>query len=202
MAPRSRSNPCSIEKLVARTKADLEQIAALVEQENLKKMPYLADQPDKKEGARRTVRNACAAAEQRYAGSDGNPIHVWEAIAMCTNPSVTPMDLPTWCADYLHKTALGLIAAEDDGNLAVFISRLLRFTRKGSNAVKDRASAEKAKRAALLYDQCRFEGMVSGEALKTVKSQGNFADMSSAKKLVKKGKEMLRRAPRLSENST
>ncbi len=105
------------------------------------------------------------------------------------------MPLPGWCAAYLHETALGLIAAEADGNLAAFISKLLKFTKQGSNAIKDRASAERAKRAALSYDQYRLEDMKSGDAFEKVRSQENLADVSSAKKLVRKGKAILQHVP-------
>ena len=115
---------------------------------------------------------------------------------MCTSAEVVPMSLPSWCSAYLHETAEGLLAAEGDGEkLAAFISRRLGFTRSGWTAVKDRASAARAIRAALSYDEHRYNGVPSVQAYESVRKDQNLADVSSARKLVKAGKNMLSHIP-------
>jgi hypothetical protein len=116
---------------------------------------------------------------------------------MCTQPAVTPMPLPAWCTAYLHETAQGLLAADGHGErLAGLISRSLRFTRSGWSAVKARTSDARATRAALLYDQLRFEGTPSAQAYETVRKSAGLAEVLSARKLVRRGKAMLRHTPR------
>ena len=105
--------------------SDLERIRAtnVCEERSRKRATTIPPPEDEKEGARGTVRSACVAAQQRFLRSSGNPIHIWEAIWMCTNPAVAPMPLPDWCIAYLHKAAEGLLQASGDGEkLAIFIA--------------------------------------------------------------------------------
>ena len=152
---------------------------------------------DAKQGARATIRSACVAAEQRFSRSNRNPLHVWEAIWMCTSPDVAPMMLPDWCIAYLHEVAQGLLAAEGDGEkLAALIARQLKLTRAGWTAVKTRASAARAISAAGRYNELRFcDRMSSEEAYEKVREAERLADVSSARKLVKRGHAMLRHVP-------
>lgn len=151
---------------------------------------------DEKEASQATVRSACVAAHQRFSRS-GNALHVWEAILMCTSPSVAPMMLPDWCISYLNETAQGLLAVEGDGEkLAAFIAKQLKFTKRGWTAVKARASEQRAISAALLYDElCFCEGMSPDEAYERVRQDKGFSDVSSARKLVQQGHIMLHHTP-------
>ena len=115
---------------------------------------------------------------------------------MCTSPGVAPMILPDWCIAYLHEIAEGLHSAKGDGEkLAAFIAGQLKFTRSGWTAVKAGASAARAINAAARYDELCSRGMSSKEAYAKVQEEGGFADVSSAKKLVKRGHAMLRHTP-------
>jgi hypothetical protein len=192
-----KARPSTLSKLVEGVRSTLEDAKADVDKNRpSRRRTQPSSNSDAQEAARATVRSACVAAEQRFSRSGGNPLHAWEAIWMCTSSEVTPMPLPRWCIVYLHETAQGLIEAEGDGKkLAAFISRQLRFTRIGWTAVKARASAARATRAALLYDEHRSNGMSSAKAFDMVRETENLADISSARKLVKSGKEMLSHIP-------
>jgi hypothetical protein len=192
-----KAKPSSYADLLVRALASLEEAGATVEE----RMPSRGERRSSrrvtaKGPARMTVRSACVAARQRYSRSRGNPMHVWEAIWMCTSPAVAPMELPAWCIAYLHETAKGLLAAKGDGEkLAAFISRQLGFTRSGWTAVKARASATRAIRAALLYDEHCYNGFSSERAFEKVRENESLADVSSARKLVRAGKDMLSHIP-------
>ena len=116
---------------------------------------------------------------------------------MCTSSDVAPMMLPDWCIAYLHEVAQGLLAAEGDGEkLAAFIARQLKFTKPGWTAVKVRASAARAISAAGLYDELRYyDRMSSGKAYEKVLEAQGGREVSSARKLVKRGHDMLRHIP-------
>lgn len=203
---RSKNRPKSVlsrplSELVEEDLSSLENIRAEIEQEWAveqewgepeRKKPW-----DEKEASRATVRSACVAAHQRFCRSGGNPLHVWEAIVMCTSPSVAPMMLPDWCTSYLHEAGRGLLAAEGDGEkLAAYIVEQLKFARMGWTAVKARASAARAISAALRYDELRFcDNMSSDAAHEKVRESEGFRDVSAARKLVKRGHAMLRHAP-------
>jgi hypothetical protein len=193
----------SFEDLVAKAKSCLDEARAEVEQELAIELEWgepeeaYSSNRDGKEDSRATVRSACVAAEQRFLRSGGNPRHAWEAICMCTSFAVAPMMLPDWCVPYLHQAAKGLLDAKGDGEkLTAFIAKQLKFTRNGSTAIKDSASAARAISAALRYDKlCFCDGMSSGKAYEEVRKQEGLADVSSARKLVKRGHDMLRHTP-------
>jgi hypothetical protein len=160
------------------------------------KEPLREPSSDANEDSRLTVRSACAAAEQRFSRSDGNPIHAWEAIRMCTHPDVTPMFLPAWCVAYLYKASQALLAAVEQSELhATLVSQALGFTRGGWSAGKDLASNAKATRAALLYDKFRLEGLSAATAYEEVRKHARLGDSDSARKLIRAGKRMLQHIP-------
>jgi len=189
-------NQKPIEEKVDEIRSILYDIGAGLEQGDQEQVNQRFEADDPREGARQTVKSACVAAEQRYRRSDGNPRHVWEAIYMCTHPDVAPMMLPFWCTIYLHQVANGLLAAVGDGEkLAAFIAREIGFTKRGWSAVKDSAARSRATAAASLYDQLRCEGRTIAEAYEIVREKEGYAELVSARKLVKSGKAMLAHVP-------
>jgi hypothetical protein len=158
---------------------------------------------DMKDAARATVRSACVAAEQRFSRSKNNPLHAWEAIWMCTGPSVAPMPLPDWCAAYLHEFANHLLNSGGDGKaLTSFISEQLGITKKGWNAFMAKASDKRSIDAALLFDELTFSGSSVGEAYSKVMTQCGFSDRAQARRFVKNGHTMLSHIPGFAGNRT
>lgn len=185
-----------MDERVSNIRSILDKIGSDLAKDQRKQNTWQLRADDPKEPARRTVKSACIAAEQRYHRSRSNPRHVWEAIHMCTHPDVAPMMLPFWCTAYLHQVANGLLAAEGDGDkLAALIAREIGFTKRGWSAVKDSASRSRATAAALLYDRLRFAGNTTVEAYEMVRENEGFADEVSARKLVRRGKAMLSHIP-------
>ena len=153
---------------------------------------------DEAAAARATIRSACVAAEQRFSRSGGNPIHVWEAVWMCTQPAVAPMPLPPWCSAYLHQASQALLAAvqHNDTRTAV-VSQALGFTRGGWSASKAFASAAKATRAAIQDRELRDQGMSAASAYEEVRKHARLGDADSARKLYVRASECCRTYPHI-----
>jgi hypothetical protein len=152
----------------------------------------ISDEIETNDAARPTTASVCRAAHQRYSRS-GNPLHIWEAVLMCTMPDVAPMPLPDFVSGYLHNVASELLATAGDD--PIMASKALKLTTRGRNAFKDRQSDARAIDGALLHDELTFQGLSSSEADERVREQFGFKDTSSARRLVGQGHVLLRHVP-------
>jgi hypothetical protein len=144
--------------------------------------------------------SACRAAEQRFSRSGGNPVHVWEAILICTQPGAPPRPPPEWCNAYLHKVSQALLATvKQPGAASTAVSQALGLTRGGWSAGKAAASAARATRAALLYLKCRDEGMSAAAAYESVRKHNGHIEAESLRKLVQMGMRLLRHVPQYAQ---
>ena len=157
--------------------------------------PEKAPKQDEREVQRAFLRSQCNNLKQKYS-SRSNPIHIWEAIVLCTDPRVAPMLLPDWCIRYLNEVARDLLeavaAGYQGGPLKVAISQAIKFSRRGSNAVKDLASERAARRLALMYDEYCCDGMSPAKATEKL-AESPPRDIGGVSKQVKKGHDYLRR---------
>jgi hypothetical protein len=193
---RKQPNQKFIEEKAKEIQSIFDEIGAALEHDAQAPSNQRFNADDPREGARLTVKSACVAAEQRYRRSGDNPRHVWEAIRMCTHPDVAPMMLPSWCTAYLHQVANGLLDAAGDGEkLTAFIARELGFIKPGWSAIKDSAARSRATAAASLFEQLCWEGKTAAEAYESVREKEGYAEVVSARNLVKKGKAMLAYVP-------
>jgi hypothetical protein len=122
---------------------------------------------------------------------------------MITHPQVAPMTLPQWCSDYLHQVSQALLAINVHGRKTTArISQALGFTGSGRSAIKARASADRAIRAALQYEELRWNKMTANQAYEVICSKNRLAEVDSARKLVREGKKMLAHVPSRNHPST
>jgi integrase len=184
--------PRPFDELLQDAISGLEAATAEVMQDEANNWEVVAAERHAKDGARATIASACVAVHQRYSGSE-NPLHVWDAIRMCTTPDVAPMPLPDWVRNYLHAVASSLLEAP--GGDATTVSKVLKLTRPGWNAFKAFQSEAEAVGAALLHDQLIFQGRSSTQADEQVRKRQDFADTSVARKLVGRGHALLRHVP-------
>jgi len=164
----------------------------------------------------RTISSILACYEQRYIRSERNPVHVWAAIALCTDPGCGQTPLPPWCADYLQSVAKAVVSIDiriatgrsDPAEPGLYeravneATRALGFTSgRGRNAFKRAASDRKKIAVALAVDELRLTGDTLDEAYQGAAVKCGIADRDAgtdpeyAKKLSAAGKSQLRRSP-------
>ena len=119
---------------------------------------------------------------------------------MCTSPEASPAVLPAWCVQYLNEVASHLAGTTADGDtLKDEIARSLGYVRAGWTAPKAAASKQRATDAALRFDFWRDGDGSATQAYESLQESYELADVRSARKRVKKGRDLLRHVPGFSE---
>jgi hypothetical protein len=169
------------------------------------------------EGYGEPIRSALRAAAQRFERSNENPIEVWGAVWMCTQPGNNLTALPQWCADYLYEVANHLLHLFDGfdvrprrapaGSKSLGNTNLLTFeqveslvcqafglTRSGWSAFKRAASDAEKIALSLEYERLKTEGLSHDNALakaSKVLGAGRCKTPDATKKAVQAGKKLL-----------
>jgi len=151
---------------------------------------------------RLTVESALRATFQRYERSDGNPLHAWQAVWMCTHPEGDLVSLPRWCADYLYRAADALLALPEvlaltkrrdpsQSDTARQVSRALGLTRQGWSAFEKLIGDEDKILRKREFDKSQLEGASSEASIVAASKYRPEISKDGAKKAVQGGKRLL-----------